>query len=338
MSKKLLFVVLALCFCLSAVACGEAEKPDRAPANTDNTPNIEQSEKDNTKPEEPENTNSKTEEQESKNEEPETTQAVDVHRHFYAPATCTEPQACECGETYGDPLGHDLSEATCTDRPTCSRCGISEGDALGHDYGDATCTEAAKCSRCGEVKGEALGHDLSEATCTDVPVCSRCNETVGEPLGHDFVDGTCTRCAAPDPDVAPMPFNEFHKIDSYGYQYKDETLVDSFGNMHYGYHYYYYIREKNIVYSIHNIKGEYKTFSGSLVAHTNTNNSLIYNMMIYVDDKLVYTLKDYTKTTGKVDFSVDVTGGVKLKIVFVEQNQKHGYDAHLGIVDAKLFK
>ncbi len=335
MSKKLLFVVLALCFCLSAVACGEAEKPDRAPANTDNTPNIEQSEKDNTKPEEPENTNSKTEEQESKNEEPETTQAVDVHSHFYAPATCTEPQACECGETYGDPLGHDLSEATCTDRPTCSRCGISEGDALGHDYGDATCTEAAKCSRCGEAKGEALGHDLSEATCTDVPVCSRCNETVGEPLGHDFVDGTCTRCAAPDPDVAPVPLSDLHVIDSGYYKYKNEEVIDSFGN-EYSVHHNYVVGNLSInpaAYSIHNLRGEYKTFKGSIAAWCDVSSEMEVDITIYLDDKVVFEIEKLKKTTEKIDFSIDVTGGTQLKIYI---HPSYNYDVLL--VDAFVIK
>ena len=53
------------------------------------------------------------------------------HTHTYSEATCTEPQTCtECGETLGEPLGHDMAPAT-TDAPsTCTRCGYTEGERI----------------------------------------------------------------------------------------------------------------------------------------------------------------------------------------------------------------
>ena len=53
------------------------------------------------------------------------------HQHTWVEATCTEPKTCsECGETEGEPLGHQFSEATYWDTPTCSVCGIVEGEPL----------------------------------------------------------------------------------------------------------------------------------------------------------------------------------------------------------------
>ena len=77
-----------------------------------------------------------------------------------------------------DQLGHDMSEATCTEASKCQRegCDHTEGTKLGHDMGEATCTEASKCQRegCDHTEGTALGHDwtgewtiIKEATATE---------------------------------------------------------------------------------------------------------------------------------------------------------------------------
>ena len=81
------------------------------------------------------------------------------HTHSWSDATCTEPQKCECGETQGEALGHDMADATCTAPSTCKNgCGLTEGEATGHTYGSlkvtpATCTEDAYitigCNKCG---------------------------------------------------------------------------------------------------------------------------------------------------------------------------------------------
>ena len=158
-------------------------------------------------------------------------------------ATCTQDGTktakCErCAETdtvtdTGSALGHDMSEATCTEASRCQRdgCEYTEGAALGHNYvnyisnGNATCTtdgtKTAKCERCTETDtvidtGSALGHDMSEATCTEASRCQRdgCEYTEGAALGHNYVnyisngnatctqDGTktakCERCTVTD--------------------------------------------------------------------------------------------------------------------------------------------
>lgn len=39
----------------------------------------------------------------------------DAHKHVWAEATCTEPKTCTvCGETEGEPLGHDFVDGICT--------------------------------------------------------------------------------------------------------------------------------------------------------------------------------------------------------------------------------
>lgn len=53
------------------------------------------------------------------------------HDHVWLDATCTAPRTCaECGETEGDPLGHDMLPATYYDPSICSVCGHIEGEPL----------------------------------------------------------------------------------------------------------------------------------------------------------------------------------------------------------------
>ena len=48
-----------------------------------------------------------------------------VHKHNWEDATCTQPKTCkECGETEGEPLGHDYTNFICT------RCGDKNYDML----------------------------------------------------------------------------------------------------------------------------------------------------------------------------------------------------------------
>ena len=119
---------------------------------------------------------------------------VEVHEHSFAPATCTAPATCECGE--------------------------EQGKALGHTWVDATCSAPKTCSVCGETEGEALGHTWVNATCTAPKTCSVCGTTEGEALAHEYVDGKCA-CGAEDPDYEapvdsqpePQPeLNFFQKI------------------------------------------------------------------------------------------------------------------------------
>ena len=74
---------------------------------------------------------------------------------------------------------HQWVEATCTEPKTCSECGETEGEPLGHDFADATCTEPKKCKRCGGVQGEPLGHDVKHWATTDEPTCANPGRKVG---------------------------------------------------------------------------------------------------------------------------------------------------------------
>ncbi len=44
------------------------------------------------------------------------------HTHTFADATCTKPKTCSCGETDGDPLGHDYKNGK------CKACGAADPD------------------------------------------------------------------------------------------------------------------------------------------------------------------------------------------------------------------
>lgn len=50
-----------------------------------------------------------------------------AHEHVWSEATCTEPATCsECGQTRGEPLGHDWAEAPWSTHMTCRVCGQTE--------------------------------------------------------------------------------------------------------------------------------------------------------------------------------------------------------------------
>lgn len=117
--------------------------------------------------------------------------------------------SCTCGKistnevdvfTYGEVLGHDWTEASCTEPATCKRCESTEGTALGHDWTEASCTEPATCKRCDSTEGTALGHDWTKASCTEPATCKRCNSTEGTANGHVISgwksdkDGHWTEC------------------------------------------------------------------------------------------------------------------------------------------------
>lgn len=78
---------------------------------------------------------------------------------------------CACGA-----CKHEWTDATCTAPKTCAKCGETEGEPLGHDAGEASYWSAAVCSRCGEEVGgklepefEKLGFDWVAVTEMDAP-------------------------------------------------------------------------------------------------------------------------------------------------------------------------
>lgn len=63
------------------------------------------------------------------------------HEHTFVAKTCTEPATCTiCGETYGEPLGHDWVDADCENPKYCLLCNEQEGEPLGHDVSIGTCS------------------------------------------------------------------------------------------------------------------------------------------------------------------------------------------------------
>lgn len=104
------------------------------------------------------------------------------HVHQFTPATCTEPEICsDCGETRGEPLGHDWQPATCTTPETCSRCGETRGIPVDHDilYTEIqapTCTDPGigeqRCQTCDFVHTI----ELPPAGHTKTIYCERCGE------------------------------------------------------------------------------------------------------------------------------------------------------------------
>ncbi len=111
------------------------------------------------------------------------TEAIEAPWHSGGKATCTKKAVCDvCGEEYGEPLRHDITETIIA--PTCTEAG--EGKEV--------------CSRCDyekEVEIPALGHDIvnheaQEATCTEIgweayDACSRCDYSTYaeiEAMGH----------------------------------------------------------------------------------------------------------------------------------------------------------
>ena len=100
----------------------------------------------------------------------------DECEHKWIAATCTEPQVCEiCGDTKGNPLGHEYEGQTCTDPGRCTRCGKTI-EAKGHEWTDATCTTAKECAICGKTEGEALGHSTNNG------ICKMCGENIFSPI------------------------------------------------------------------------------------------------------------------------------------------------------------
>ncbi|MBE6559361.1 MAG: hypothetical protein E7661_10195 [Ruminococcaceae bacterium] len=293
-----------------------------------------------------------------------------AHVHSYSAATCTKAGTCECGKTYGDPLGHDFADATCTTPKVCNRCGVAEGQSLSHDYVSATCTAPKTCSRCDLVVGEALGHDFTAANCTNPEICKRCELAQGSALGHDFAEATCTepetckvcgatgsaamghtytddtciRCGEVDPDSLPVGLEELHLMDSDGYEVMDK-VKDSFGNEHENGNVYVYgvytggpagDSAKNERFSLHALSKQYTVFAGTIIARDLTASDAFFKVEIYVDDELKYSIEDFKNTTGAIDFSIDVSGGSSMKIVVTRNYER--ISAGLALVNAQLYK
>ena len=105
-----------------------------------------------------------------------------ANKYLKSAATCTAPaeyyKSCACGEkgteffTYGEALGHDYADATCTVPMTCNVCSDTKGEALGHDYADATCKAPKTCTVCSATTGSKLSHKSDSGTVTKKATCT----------------------------------------------------------------------------------------------------------------------------------------------------------------------
>lgn len=209
-----------------------------------------------------------------------------------------------------------------------------------HSYSMATCTSPKKCS-CGATIGTALGHQFSSATCTSPQICNRCGTTSGNALGHNYVNNKCSRCGKVNPESLPIELNNAYLIDSQHYQYKSGNFTDSFGNKYTNVHFYkdlYDSGNGREAYSIFNLNGQYAKFSGSIVAADNTYAKGTYYINIYVDNVLTYSKTGFTKTSGKIDFNINIKGAQQLSIRVGHEQTLTSYNEQIGIVNAQLSK
>ena len=80
--------------------------------------------------------------------------------------------------------GHTEAKAPdCDHGSLCANCGEYYGDALGHTGGKATCEKKPVCDRCGEEYG-VPAHDIVGATCDAGSYCKICNTVFGEKVSH----------------------------------------------------------------------------------------------------------------------------------------------------------
>ena len=64
-----------------------------------------------------------------------TPEPTPLHVHLWKEATCTEPRTCQsCGETDGEPLGHEPSQADYWTASRCLRCGEELSPPLTPDF------------------------------------------------------------------------------------------------------------------------------------------------------------------------------------------------------------
>lgn len=115
------------------------------------------------------------------------------HVHKYSEATCDKAATCACGAVSGQPLGHLAgTAATCTTGQYCQRCNILLVQPLGHNMSVATCQKAATCQRpgCGYTEGGLADHDWNYDTgfCR-TPGCNEMN------LNH-FISMSIDNCGS----------------------------------------------------------------------------------------------------------------------------------------------
>lgn len=110
-----------------------------------------------------------------------------------------------------------------------------------------------------------------------------------------------------------IPLSELHVIDSsYTYSYSNGDFTDSYGNKHHTYHTFRGSGDEN--YAIFYLNGKYSIFSGGFVLSDSDGSNSHYYARVYADGKILFESEELTRTTGQVDFSLNISGCQQLRI------------------------
>ena len=182
------------------------------------------------------------------------------------------------------------------------------------------CNPQTPLSRTSSANNDSMVDNMTTESVTDAP-----NESLTE-MSKESADKTA--------EIAgPVSLEKIHVIDcSYTYSNSDGTFTDTYGNKHHVYHTFRGSADEN--YAIFNLNGEYTSFSGSFALSDSDESNSHYYATIFTDDNRRYESVEMTRTTGPVDFSVDVKGCKQLKIEV--QGSYHG--TGLRLFDAELEK
>ena len=110
----------------------------------------------------------------------------------------------------------------------------------------------------------------------------------------------------------------------------DDYTISSYGDEYRG----YFIRIDNDGWITYELKGEYDSFNGTLIASEKTDSSAYMNFAIYADGKMVYEYKGFTRQIAAQNVSLDLNGVNRLEI----KSTKEGYDAYIYLVDSTFTK
>ncbi len=115
-----------------------------------------------------------------------------VHTHLFIAANCSTPATCSCGETYGEPLGHNWQNATCDKPSRCTLCNETKGEPIGHNWIAATYSSPKTCSICKEISGSPLEQPTQKR-------CLLCDRTVERSTTNYCESHDCNNSSCPYP-------------------------------------------------------------------------------------------------------------------------------------------
>ncbi len=270
------------------------------------------------------------------------------HRHSWIDATCMESAYCEdCGETQGQPLGHDYQAATCTDPMICSRCTIRFGNTLPHNWTAGSCTQDSICIDCGASQGPTNLHNWIAATCTAPEICSSCGDTQGTPLDHDWQDATymapqhCSRCPATQGRSLGMPLTRCQMLETTNNGSRKEdiltgTWTDRFSNTYYEALRFWVAEFSTFTdteYIIYDLGGDFSELEVTVAPLKESGANTTIKVLIYADNVLIYDSGWVGRTTHPLSATLDVSGVQQLKVLCTTDSPAHCYS----IVEATLF-